>query len=88
MTDSTIGVPRPRLVRVARDLRRGDVIEINRKLVTVEFTSWIPARLDQRAISMMTRGRDLEGRVSVHGRNEDGRTVCHEFSEGDIFSIC
>lgn len=87
MTDLPVGVRRPRIIRSARDLRAGDKVEIGRQMVTVKFVSHLPARIEQRAIEMMTRGRDLEGTVIVEASNEEGRTVRHEFDEHEVVSI-
>jgi len=56
-------------------------------MVTVEFVSSLPARVERRALEMMTRGRDLDGTVIVEGRNEQGRTIRHEFDEHEVVSI-
>jgi len=82
-----MGVRRPRTVRLARDLRSADRVQINREMVTVEFVSSLPARVERRALEMMTRGRDLDGTVIVEGRNEQGRTIRHEFDEHEVVSI-
>ena len=82
-----MGVRRPRTVRLARDLRSADRVQINREMVTVEFVSSLPARVERRALEMMTRGRDLDGTVIVEGRSEQGRTIRHEFDEHEVVSI-
>lgn len=82
-----MGVRRPRTVRLARDLRSADRVQINREMVTVEFVSSLPARVERRALEMMTRGRDLDGTVIVEGKNEQGRTIRHEFDEHEVVSI-
>lgn len=87
MSDIPAGVHRPRLIRAARDLRAGDKVVINRNMLTVKFVSHLPARIDRRAIEMMTRGRDLEGKVMVDAKNDEGRTVRHEFDENEVVSI-
>lgn len=56
-------------------------------MLTVKFVSHLPARIDRRAIEMMTRGRDLEGKVMVDAKNDEGRTVRHEFDENEVVSI-
>jgi hypothetical protein len=75
------------MIRSARDLRAGDKLEISRRMVTVKFVSYLPARLEERTMEMMTRGRDLEGTVVVEARDGDGRTVRHEFLEGEVVTI-
>lgn len=87
MTDLPVGIRRPRMIRSARDLRAGDKVEIGRQMVTVKFVSHLPARIDQRAIEMMTRGRDLEGTVMVEASNDEGRTVRHEFDETEVVTV-
>jgi hypothetical protein len=87
MSETEKGFRRPRMIRAARDLRRGDIIEIGREVVTVSFASWEPARLDQRAMEILTRGMDKEGSVSIQGKTVEGRTVRHEFGENDIVTI-
>lgn len=75
------------MIRSARDLRAGDKVEISRQMVTVKFVSHLPARLDQRAMEIVTRGRDLEGTVIVEATNDEGRTVRHELAESEIVSV-
>lgn len=75
------------MIRSARDLRAGDKVEIGRQMVTVKFVSHLPARIEQRTIEMMTRGRDLEGTVIVEASNEEGSRVRHEFPENEIVSV-
>lgn len=87
MSDIEKGFRRPRLVRAAKDLRKGDIIEIGREVVTVSFASWMPARLDQRAMEILTRGQDKEGTVTVQGKTPEGRIVRHDFDESEIVSI-
>lgn len=87
MTDMPLGVARPRSIRAARDLRAGDKVSINREFVTVKFVSFLPARIDQRALELLTYGRDKEGTVIVETKADDGRTVRHEFDESEVVSI-
>jgi len=87
MTDMPVGIARPRSVRAARDLRAGDKVSIGRDLVTVLFASHLPARIEQRTMELLTRGRDLKGSVIVEARNDDGRRVRHEFDEDEVVSI-
>jgi len=87
MTDMPVGIARPRSVRAARDLRAGDKVSIGRDLVTVLFVSHLPARIEQRAMEILSRGRDLNGSVIVEARNDDGRHVRHEFDEDEVVSI-
>jgi len=75
------------MIRSARDLRSGDKVEISRQMVTVRFVSHLPARIERRAMEMMTRGRDLEGTVMVEASNEEGRTVRHEFEETEVVTV-
>lgn len=56
-------------------------------MVTVSFVSHSPARIEQRALEMMTRGRDLEGTVIVQGKDQDGHTVRRELDETEVVSI-
>lgn len=87
MNETEKGFRRPRMVRAARDLRKGDIIEIGRQTVTVSFTSWMPARIDQRTMELLTRGRDKEGTVTVQGKTVEGHIVRHDFDEGEIVTI-
>ena len=82
-----MGVREPRAVRQARDLRAGDKVEINREVMTVRYVSSRQARIDHRAMSMMTRGQDLEPIVSVDFLNSQGRQVSHEFDAGQIVLV-
>lgn len=87
MRETEKGFRRPRMVRAARDLRKGDIIEIGRQTVTVSFASWMPARIDQRALELLTYGRDKEGTVTVQGKTVEGQIVRHDFGENDIVTI-
>lgn len=87
MSDMPVGIARPRSVRAARDLRAGDKVNINRKLVTVRFISFLPARIDQRALELLTYGRDKDGTVIVEAKTDEGRTIRHEFDENEVVSI-
>lgn len=73
--------------RAARDLRSGDRLSVNRRFVTVGSVWRRPARADRRYIELLTRGRDLEGTVVVEAKNDEGRTVRHEFGENEVVSI-
>jgi hypothetical protein len=80
--EQTVG----RLVQ-ARNLRSGDKTFINREPMTVKYVSSRQARADRRALSMMTRGRDLEDVISVDFINSQGRLVSREFDALQTLSV-
>jgi len=75
-----------RLVQ-ARNLRAGDLTFINSEPMIVKYVSSRQARTDRRALSMMTRGRDLEPVVGVDFINSQGRLVSHEFDALQTLSV-
>jgi hypothetical protein len=75
-----------RLVQ-ARNLSAGDLTFINSEPMIVKYVSSRQARTDRRALSMMTRGRDLEPVVSVDFINSQGRLVSHEFNALQTLSV-
>ena len=76
-----------RRVVQARNLRSGDLTFINSEPMIVKYVSSRQARADRRALSMMTRGRDLEPVVSVDFINSQGRLVSREFDALQTLSV-
>ncbi len=72
---------------VASSLRTGDKVNINHQVMTVKSVSFRQARVDRRAMSMMTSGRDLAPVVSVDFLNEQGRLVSHDFGDRELVII-
>lgn len=68
-------------------LQAGDKVTINNQVMTVKSVSFRQARVDKRAMSMMTSGRDLQPVVSVDFINAQGRLVSHEFNELEPITI-
>ena len=72
---------------LASSLRAGDKVFINNQDMTVRSVSFGQARADKRAMSMMTRGRDLGLLVVVDLLNKQGRQVSHEFNETELITV-
>lgn len=72
---------------LARYLRAGNKVTINNQVMTVRYVSFRSERADKRAMSMMTRGRDLGLLVVVDSLNEQGRQVSHEFNETELITV-
>lgn len=72
---------------LASSLRAGDKVFINNQDMTVRYVSFRSERADKRAMSMMTRGRDLASVVQVDLLNEQGRQVSHEFNETELITV-
>ncbi len=72
---------------LARYLRAGNKVTINNQVMTVRYVSFRSERADKRAMSMMTRGRDLGLLVVVDLLNEQGRQVSHEFNETELITV-
>lgn len=72
---------------LARYLRAGNKVTINHELMTVRYVSFRSERADKRAMSMMTRGRDLGLLVVVDLLNDKGRQVSHEFNETELIAV-
>lgn len=72
---------------LARYLRAGNKATINNQVMTVRYVSFRSERADKRAMSMMTRGRDLGLLVVVDLLNEQGRQVSHEFNETELITV-
>jgi len=68
-------------------LQTGDKVTINNQVMTVKSVSFRQARVDKRAMSMMTSGRDLQPVVSVDFLNAQGRLVSHEFNELEPITV-
>lgn len=73
---------------VAGSLRAGDKITVNNKFMIVKSVSFRQARTDKRAISMMTRGRDLAPVVQVDFINAQGRLVSRDFYDTEVVDVC
>lgn len=86
MTDTftPMGTLKPRTVRAARDLRTGEKILSQNEMMTIHFVSFLPARVDRRAMEMLTRGRDIADAVVIEAKSDSGRMQRIEFDAGDI----
>ena len=69
---------------LASSLRAGDKVSINNQDMTVRSVSFLQARADKRAMSMMTRGRDLAPVVQVDFLNPQGRLVSRDFDDMEV----
>ena len=69
---------------LAASLRAGDKVNINHQVMTVRSVSFLQARADKRAMSMMTRGRDLAPVVQVDFLNAQGRLVSRDFDDMEV----
>lgn len=69
---------------VASSLRAGDKVSVNNQIMTVKSVSFTQARADKRAMSMLTRGRDLAPVVQVDFLNAQGRLVSREFDDTEV----
>jgi len=69
---------------LASSLRAGDKVFINNQTMTVRSVSFVQARADKRAMSMMTRGRDLAPIVQVDFLNAQGILVSRDFDDMEV----
>ena len=69
---------------LASSLRAGDKVFINNQDMTVRSVSFGQARADKRAMSIMTRGRDLAPVVQVDFLNAQGRLVSRDFDDMEV----
>lgn len=72
---------------VAGSLRAGDKVNINHQPMTVRSVSFLQARADKRAMSMMTRGRDLAPVVQVDFIDAQGRLVSRDFYDTEVMDV-